>query len=561
MSVSTDLDNDLRLENAKLKEENLLLAAEVQWLREQFRLSQSRQFGPSSDAIPADQLALVFNEAEAEISAEEPQNHEEATATITYNRRKSRGHREAQLENLPVEIVTYELPEEERTCPVCEGDLHSMSKEIRRELKIVPAKLSVVSHERVVYACRSCQKEEIETPVLTAPIPTPAFPGGLGSPSAVAFIMDQKFTMGIPLYRLEQSFERLGIGLSRQTMANWVIKGASWLEVIYNRLHSELLCRKYLHADETTLQVLREEGRKAQTNSYMWLYRSGREQPSMEASTGCSSPTGPIVLYDYQRTRAGEHPQAFLNGFVGSLHVDGYGAYDALAEQKKLPDGKTLPPDITLSGCWSHARRGFTDALKALPPGVSRSGNTASDVCVQFCNDLFDIERDLKDATAEQRLQERQERSKPIADKFHAYLLSQSERTAPKSAAGKAMAYCLNQWPKLTLFLSDGNLEIDNNRAERSIKPFVIGRKNWLFANTPAGAKSSAIAYSIVETARENGLIPAPYLTFLFEKLPNIDRADPEALAKLLPWSTDLPDYCRMPSKPAASQAPHLHPV
>lgn len=223
MSVSTDLDNDLRLENAKLKEENLLLAAEVQWLREQFRLSQSRQFGPSSDAIPADQLALVFNEAEAEISAEEPQNHEEATATITYNRRKSRGHREAQLENLPVEIVTYELPEEERTCPVCEGDLHSMSKEIRRELKIVPAKLSVVSHERVVYACRSCQKEEIETPVLTAPIPTPAFPGGLGSPSAVAFEQLGMLHPARMLYGPEVYYghSTLSSGAKLRAIGNW----------------------------------------------------------------------------------------------------------------------------------------------------------------------------------------------------------------------------------------------------------------------------------------------------------------------------------------------------
>ena len=553
MSVSTEPDNDLRLENAKLKEENLLLAAEVQWLREQFRLSQSRQFGPSSDAIPGDQQSLIFNEAEAEISSEQSQNHDDATETITYKRRKSRGHREAQLENLPVEFVLYELPEEERICPVCEGDLHSMSKEIRRELKIVPAKLSVVSHERVVYACRSCQKDEIETPVLTAPMPAPAFPGGLGSPSAVAFIMDQKFTMGIPLYRLEQSFERLGIGLSRQTMANWMIKGAGWLEVIYNRLHSELLCRKYLHADETTLQVLREPGRKAQTHSYMWLYRSGRDGPS-DATQGGARATGPIALYEYQRTRAAEHPRAFLKGFVGFLHVDGYGAYDSLAEQRKQLDGTTLPPDITLSGCWAHARRGFTDALKALPPGANRSGNTASDACLKFCNDLFNIERDLKDVTAEQRLRGRQERSKPIVDKFHAYLLSQSSKTAPKSAAGKAMAYCLNQWSKLIAFLSDGNLEIDNNRAERSIKPFVLGRKNWLFANTPAGATSSAIAYSIVETARENGLIPAAYLTFLFEKLPNIDRADPEAIARLLPWSTHLPDNCRMPTKPPASQ-------
>ncbi|SHJ00312.1 Transposase [Desulfofundulus thermosubterraneus DSM 16057] len=502
-----------------LEQQNAELTAKLNWFMEQLRLSKRRQFGVSSErtnSLEEEQLSL-FNEAEVEAR---PEAVEPDLETITYQRRKGRSRREMNLENLPVEVVEHRLPEEERVCPCCGGPLHEMSTEIRQELKVIPAQVKVVKHVRYVYSCRRCEREEISTPVITAPIPAPILPGSPVSPSLLAYIMTQKYGAGLPLYRQEQQFKGLGIDLSRQTMANWVLHGANtWLTHIYDRLHEHLLKRDILHADETTLQVLQEPGREAATKSYLWLYRTGRDGPS-------------IILCDYQTTRASKHPRRFLAGFKGYLHVDGYAGYNEL-------------PDVTLVGCWAHARRKFDEALKALPED-KRNKAVAAREGLEFCNRLFAIERELKEATPEERYQIRQVRSRPVLDAFLAWLKKQKTQVLPKSSFGQAVNYCLSQWDKLVAFLQDGRLELDNNRSERSIKPFVIGRKNWLFANTPRGAKASAIIYSIIETAKENGLNPFQYLIHLFEKLPNLDLQDKDALDQLLPWSETLPPVCRM---------------
>ena len=485
------------------------LSAENQWLKEQFRLAQHRQFGPSSEHTPTEQQALVFNEAEAEASPTAP---EPTIETITYHRRKTKGQREMQLRHLPVDKIEHHLPEAERICAGCGGPLHELTdmEEIRQELKFVPAQVTVVKHFRHKYSCRHCEQHEAHTPIITASMPTPAFPNSLASPSAVAFIMSQKFVEGLPLYRQEQSLARLGVTLSRQTMANWMLAGADWLEPLYDRMHEILLTRDILYADETTLQVIREPGRAATTESYLWLYRTGRDGP-------------PIVLYDYQPTRARMHPRTFLQGFQGYLHVDGYQAYEKL-------------PGITLVGCWAHARRGFTDALKALPATVrdATTKPTAAEEGLAFCNKLFAIERALHDVTPEERKDGRLQQSRPVLNAFRAWLERQSLAALPKSALGQAIGYCLHQWPKLIVFLQDGRLELDNNRSERSIKPLVIGRKNWLFAFTPAGAHASAIIYSLVESAKENGLHPYAYLTYLFEQLPQLHHRWPRCAAPLV---------------------------
>ncbi|KHF26712.1 Transposase IS66 family protein [Anoxybacillus sp. BCO1] len=280
-------------------------------------------------------------------------------------------------------------------------------------------------------------------------------------------------------------------------------------------MHELLLERDILHADETTLQVLREPERSATSMSYLWLYRTGIEGP-------------PIILYDYQETRAGEHPRMFLNGFKGYLQVDGYAGYHKV-------------PDVTLVGCWAHARREFTNALKSMPAGVKSVTATEG---LHFCNQLFAVERKLKHLKPQERYEERLRQSKPILDTFLSWLKKQEQQVLPKSALGKAIAYCLNQWDKLVAFLEDGRLQIDNNRSERSIKPVVIGRKNWLFANTPQGARASAIIYSVVETAIANRLHPYYYLRYLFEQLPNMDLSDSRALDQVLPWSKTLPVSC-----------------
>jgi len=517
-NIATMTIEELQKRCVQLERENAELTAKLNWFMEQFRLSKKRQFGVSSErSTPEQQQLSFFNEAELEA---QPDSAEPDLETITYKRRKQRGHREAALENLPVETVEYRLPAQEQVCSCCGGPLHEMSTEVRQELQIIPAQVKVVKHVRYVYSCRRCEREEITTPIVTAPMPSPVLPGSLVSPSLMAYIMSQKYGEGLPLYRQEQQFASLGIELSRQTLANWVLHGANnWLALIYDRMHEHLLKRDILHADETTLQVLREPGRAAQTQSYLWLYRTGRDGPA-------------IVLYDYQTTRASKHPRRFLSGFKGYLHVDGYAGYNEL-------------PDVTLVGCWAHARRKFDEALKALPDS-KRSSAVAAKEGLEFCNRLFAIERELKDATPDECYKIRLVRSRPVLDAFLAWLKSQKPQVLPKSSFGQAIKYCLSQWDKLEAFLQDGRLELDNNRSERSIKPFVIGRKNWLFANTPRGARASAIVYSIVETAKENGLNPFHYLSYLFEKLPNLDTKDENALDKLLPWSDSLPPVCRV---------------
>jgi transposase len=307
--------------------------------------------------------------------------------------------------------------------------------------------------------------------------------------------MTMKFVEGVPLCRQEPHYERMGIDLSRGVLSNWVLKGSEWLDLIYGRMKQKLLEQSVLHADETTLQVLKEPRRPAESQSYMWLYR-----------TGCVGP--PIVLFEYQPSRAGEHPRKFLEGFNGYLQVDGYAGYNGI-------------PNVQLAGCWAHLRRKFDEALKGLPPKQRTSGCKAREALDQI-NRLFANERELNQSSPEERLKARNLRSRPVVDGFRKWSDDVAAAVLPKSLFGIAVHYGRQQWEKLIRFLEDGRIELSNNRAERSIKPFVIGRKNWLFCNTPRGARASAITYSIIETAKENGLNPYDYLTRCFEALPNM---------------------------------------
>lgn len=510
----------LQQQNAKLEQQNAELSAKLKWYEEQWRLSQQKRFGASSEKTHLDQLELnLFNEAEVLAT---PKGQEPEMEQVTYERLKTSGKHRADLSNLPIETVTYQLTEGERICPCCGGSLHEMSTETRSEIAVVPAQVKVVQHVRQVYACRHCERHELQTPIITAPMPKPVYPGSLASPSAMAHTMCQKYVDSVPLYRQEQQFARMGYTLSRQTMANWMIYGAEkWLTLIVEGMKNYLLEQEVLHADETTLQVLKEPGKSAETASYLWLYRTGREAQ-------------PIVIYEYKRTRGGEHPRNFLAGFQGYLHVDGYAGYHKIK-------------DVTLVGCWAHARRKYDEALKGTPQAKDNPESVAAQG-LSYCNQLFAIERKLKEATPEERRKVREEQSRPVLDAYHTWLYQQRARTMPKSLIGQASAYSLNQWEKLTAFLKDGRLELDNIRSERSIKPFVIGRKNWLFANTPRGAAASATIYSVIETAKENGLHPFRYLQYLFEQLPQLsDIHEAKELEPFMPWSTSLPYTCRVP--------------
>jgi transposase len=512
--------DDLKNHCLKLQFQNEELTAKLNWYEEQFRLSQQKRFGTSSEKTDTDQLNFLFDEAEKESDLK---THEPTVEEITYKRKKQIGKREKMLEDLPVEIIEYHLSEEEMICPRCFSTLHVMSKEVRRELKIIPAQVIVVEHVRDVCSCRNCEKNDVTVPVITAVMPAPVLPGSLVSPSLMAFVMNRKFVEAIPLNRQEQQFSYFGVDLSRQTLANWMIHGSNdWLKLLYDRMHEYLIKQDILHADETVLQVLNEPGRAPTTNSYMWLFRTGRVGP-------------PIIMYEYQTTRASKHPCEFLTGFKGYINADGYAGYNNI-------------PNAKIVGCWAHARRKFDEALKAMP-AKSTISSVAAEEGLDYCNKLFEIEQKLAELSDEERYQKRLEQSKPVLDDFLVWLNIKSKQVLPKSAFGVAITYCRNQWNKLESFLLDGRLEIHNNRAERSIKPFVIGRKNWLFSNSQKGATSSAVIYSIIETAKENELNPFFYLKYLFEQLPNTDVKDMQKLDDLLPWSKNLPDSCRKPLK------------
>ena len=504
-----------RSEYEDLKAQNAELTGQVKWLMEQMRLVRQKRFGASSEKSEYDQLNL-FNEAEA--TADSGIAEPELTEVKSHYRKKAKESGDRLPADLPVEVVEHFLPEDERICPECGGPLHIMGKEIRRELKLIPAKAVIVEHVDYVYACRDCEKDACGVPIFKAPMDKPVIKGSFASPEAVSHIMTQKFVSGVPLYRQEQGLVRDGIILSRQTMSNWLLKcSEEWLTPIYETLHEMLCEREVLHADETVLQVLHEEGKTAQSKSYMWVYRTGGDTDAH------------IVLYDYQPDRRSKRPEDFLKGFKGYLHTDGYAGYHS------------LPNDIVIVGCWAHARRKFDETLKMLPE-KDRAGSDS--LCAkQYCDKLFAIEKQLKDCTPEERYEKRQKLAKPVLAAFLSYL--HSIKPAPKTGFGKAAHYVLDQWKYLERYLLDGRLEISNNRAERSVKPFVIDRKNFLFANTARGAKASAVIFSIIETAKENGLNPYAYLSYIFKKAPNYLEwpNNVEALQSLLPWF--VPDSCK----------------
>jgi transposase len=396
-----------------------------------------------------------------------------------------------------------------------------MGKDIRRELKLVPASASIVEHVRYVYACRDCEANAYGVPIVKSAIDEPVIKGSFASPEAIAHIMTQKFEMGSPLYRQEKEWDRNGIQLSRQTMSNWLLKSTeSWLVPIYDALHELLVLKEVLHADETTLQVLKEPDKPPSSKSYMWLYRTSGDTKY------------PIVLFDYQPDRSSKRPKKFLKGYSGYLHVDGYAGYH------------TLPGDITIVGCLAHCRRKYVESLDAIPQ-KDRTGSLALQG-KEYCDKLFDIERALKNCISDERFKKREELARPVLNTFRNWI--DQVHPAPKTSIGGAVRYTREQWKYLEAYMLDGRLEISNNRAERSIKPFVIDRKNFLFANTPRGARNTAIMFSIIQTANENGLNAYAYLTQIFKDAPNWDiRNNPDALDLLMPWSAHVQGLCKKP--------------
>ena len=509
-----------RAEYERLSAQVAALQQENNWLIEQIRLARKQRFGPSSEKSPAEdgavQLSYLFNEPECMARENAPEPDVEEIAVKAHARKPRRSTQERLPEDIEVEVIQKTLTEEECVCPQCQGQMSDIGKDISKRLKIIPSKFVVEETHVHKYACKHCQEHEITTPIKAAATDPAVIKGSIATPEAIAHIMTQKYVMYSPLYRQEQEYGRAGVPLSRQTMSNWLLKATSlWLKPVYERMKAELLKQDVLHADETTLQVLHEPGKKAQSKSYMWLYRTGRDAPQQ------------LVLYEYQQSRGGEHPKTFLKDYRGYLHADGYRVYYGLA-------------GITVAACWAHVRRKYDEGLTGTSKKeVDRRSNLLRGR--EYCDRLFSIENEISGLPPPERLEKRKQLAEPVLEEMHDWLFFLED--APKSLLGAALQYTRKYWPYLTTYLLDGRLEISNNRAERSIKPFVMGRKNFLFANVLKGAEASAIIYSVIETAKENGLDPYRYLSWLMHEAPKLNVDVEEQVARLLPMNA--PEECR----------------
>jgi len=495
-----------------------LLEKRIDQLTELLLSANKARFDPSSEKakyLLSDEYTQgsFFNEAEAYADENIPE-----TVTIEKHERKKKRTKEELAENLPVKEVIIDIPEDERFCGICNGGLHTIGKElVRVELNIIPAKAYLEKLYRLNYSCGDCLDETEEANIIKPDVPEPVVKRGLASPSSVAYVMYQKFVNALPLYRQSKDWGMFGVEISRVTLANWIIYTSNrWLLPLWNALKSLLLLSSVILGDETTFQVLKEPGKTPQSKSQMWVY-----------CTGKWSNAPPIVLFEYQPTRAGAHPEAFLKDAENFfLLTDGYSGYGSVS-------------NATLCNCWQHMRRYFTEAM----PKNAPKDNPAR-IGMEYCQKLFVLERGFEEMSPEQRFENRIEKSKPVVDAF--FLWVESVNPLAGSKFGKAITYAINQRKGLSMFLTDGRIELSTNRIENLIRPVTLGRKNYLFADTVRGARSSAIAYSIIQTAIMNGLNPYQYLLYLFTELPTVLKKDPDAdLSKFFPWSDDVQAKCK----------------
>lgn len=472
----------------------------IKLLEEYIRLHNAKQYGASSEKGDGGQGQL-FNEAEAEQETGEIDTEIDASISVPAHTRK-KNKRASIPDGLPVEDIIYDLPEAEKVCPHDGTALKAMGEDVHRQLDIEPAKVKEIRHIRKKYACPCCEQY-----IATAKKPALPIEKSIASPGLLAYVSVSKYVDALPLYRQVNIFNRIGVELDRTTLANWMIKLGDVVQPLINLLLDKAREQSVLHMDETPLQVLNEPGKSAQSQSYMWLL----------ATTQVSVP---IMLYHYSASRSGDTPRHLLDDFSGALMVDGYEGYAAVCKQNTM----------TRLGCMAHARRKFVDAQKAQ---VKNKAGKA-DIAISFIQKLYAVEKSCADASDQERHRMRQEKAKPLFDKLEKWLQKSLANTPPKTALGRALRYLSKQWPRLIGYLDNGAYPIDNNRAENAVRPFVIGRKNWLFANSQAGARASANLYSLIETAKANGLEPYAYLKQVFTELPKAETVDD--VEALLPW-------------------------
>ncbi|MDR1815590.1 MAG: IS66 family transposase [Clostridiales Family XIII bacterium] len=509
------------------------LEAQVKSYEELLRKANAFRFGASSERHVSSGQLSIFNEAEAEQSCDAPEP-KRADVVPPPKKGKRKGHRQDLVKSLPKETAEYVLTDEDRICPKCGGELSEMKTVVRTEVVFTPATYKAVDHRTKVYSCRRCDKEGTEGTVVVAPSPKGMFRNSLASPSLVAGVILGKYGLALPLYRQAQEMGRVGFPVGRNVLANWVIKAAEdYLSEVLRHMQKSLLSCRVLHADETTVEVLKEDGRAATATSYMWAYRTG----------ACEGRQ--VVLFRYAPGRGAEYPKAFLEGYSGYIHTDGYSAYRVLLKTT----GAGPPTDIVFVGCWAHARRKFTDIVKGLKKSETIAG-TATEKALAFIGRLFEIEKAAKEFAPEKRHAYRQKHAAPVVDAYFAWCKEIQPKCAGDSLL-KAVNYSLNQEDDLRAYLLDGRLEISNNLAENAIRPFCVGRRNWLFADTPEGADASAACYSVVETAKANGVDPFEYLKHIFTVFKDADTAALD-MEDFMPWSLALPDCCRRKGEPEA---------
>ena len=478
---------------------NEQLQSKVVTLQEQLNLALARRYAASSEKIAPDQIRL-FNEAEVDAEAQAVMSSENDEITVPEHTRKKRGRRKLP-ESLPRIDVVHALADNERTCPHDGKPLTEIGEVTSEQLDIIPAKIQVIRHIRKQYAC-SCGHC-----IKTAPLPAQPIPKSMASPGLLAHITVSKYQDALPLYRQETILTRIGVDLPRATLANWMIQAGSLIQPLINLLRDRLLSYDILQMDETPVQVLQEPGKTAQSKSYLWVQRGG-------------PPDQPVVLYDYDPGRGAGVPRRLLDGFKGYLQTDGYDGYNAVVAVN----------DLTHIGCMAHARRKFSEAVKA--QGKKKQQGKAHHG-LALIQKLYRIEKQTRKLTSEERHTHRQRHAGPILDELRAWLDEALLQVPPTSTTGKALNYLHNEWDKLIRYLDDGRLAIDNNGAENAIRPFVVGRKNWLFSTSVKGVKASANLYSLIETAKTNGLEPYAYLRHLFTELPKAETV--EAIEALLP--------------------------
>ena len=513
----------------ELTKQTQALNDKMQLMMEQIVLSNKSRFGRSSEKMTdpgqirfmeVDGKIVFFNEAEAvcDLTASEPDDLELRAS----KKKKQTGKKNEDLSGILVQRIDHYMTEEELTAEFGEKGWKQLPDAISRCYRFVPAKVEVEEHHIGVYASKTDEH------MVKAPHPKNLLRGSLVSPSLAAAVINGKYVNAVPLYRLEKEFERYGLAITRQNMANWMIRlGESYLAVMYDYLHRLLYQYHVIQADETPVLV-NKDGRPAGSKSWMWVYRSGFMYPEKQ-----------IILYEYQKTRNASHPREFLKDYSGICVTDGYQVYHILEKEKE---------DLKIAGCWVHCRRKFHDALEVIPKDLRKQS-----VLYLIMNQIRAIYREegkLSGLSSDERTAKRQLVVKPLVDAFFAYLKQNSDRVPKSGKTKEAFTYALNHERYLRVFLENGDVPMDNNASERAIRGFCIGKKNWEMIDTVNGATSSAIIYSIAETAKANQLKPYEYFEYLLTEIPkHVDDKNSNFLEELLPWSETLPENIRKPKK------------